>query len=81
MQIGSQLRDGKYGACFHQDEDGVYVLSARPRRRVWRAHATTASVLKTLNLSVQVSHFYYFYYMTFFVCALIYILIYFFFVN
>ncbi len=50
LQIGSQLRDGRFGACFSPDKKlGNYLLAARPGKRIWLADCDQAEVRKTLN--------------------------------
>jgi hypothetical protein len=56
LQIGSQLRDGKFGACFHPDKSvGNYMLAARPGKRLWLADCDLAEVRKTLSFKDSLS--------------------------
>eukprot|EP01117_Protostelium_nocturnum_P006151 TRINITY_DN2217_c0_g1_i6.p1 TRINITY_DN2217_c0_g1~~TRINITY_DN2217_c0_g1_i6.p1 ORF type:complete len:1261 (-),score=381.67 TRINITY_DN2217_c0_g1_i6:1663-5445(-) len=55
-QVGGQLRDGKYGACFLRSFSGQrseFLLAARPNRRVWKAEISSASVKQTLNFKAS----------------------------
>jgi hypothetical protein len=47
-QVGSKLRDGEFGCCFHPCfEDRL--LAARPGKRVWVAQRSDGRVLTTMN--------------------------------
>lgn len=51
VQVGTKLRQGKYGACFGKEE--VDVIAVRPGKRIWLAKAEDGKVEKTIKFVTQ----------------------------
>lgn len=51
VSVGTQKRDGRYGAAFHSQN---LVLSARPKLRLWLVDASTHAVTKTLKFESEI---------------------------